>query len=93
MRLHKCSLHRDVNVSMQTGNAWKVENIILELPSLYGTNTSNVYYLILIYICILIIQYTHTHTHILFIFHLRGRDTIIWFTCKRYEKMLFLEIY
>ena len=24
---------------------------------------------------------------------LRGRDTIVWFTCKRYEKMLFLEIY
>ena len=26
-------------------------------------------------------------------FPLRGRDTIVWFTCKRYEKMLFLEIY
>ena len=25
--------------------------------------------------------------------YLRGRDTIVWFTCKRYEKMLFLEIY
>ena len=24
---------------------------------------------------------------------LRVRDTIVWFTCKRYEKMLFLEIY
>ena len=24
---------------------------------------------------------------------LRGHDTIVWFTCKRYEKMLFLEIY
>ena len=50
----------------------------------------------LIVICLILINTYDIYIYIYIyvygnMYFLRGRDTIVWFTCKRYEKMLFFK--